>query len=140
MKLILAEGVESFLKRSALLAGATRAGVQAMGLTLFAKRPSHGVTAINAPSGVDTKRLVKHIQDRYHVTLAGGQGEMAGKVFRIAHMGYIGAFDLLVALATIELSLVELGVSVTPGQGLKAFQEVIGDLAAQTVPAAVGVR
>ncbi|MBI4353829.1 MAG: alanine--glyoxylate aminotransferase family protein [Candidatus Omnitrophica bacterium] len=126
LQAILAEGVEAFLKRSALLANATRAGIQAMGLKLFAKRPSNGVTAVRAPEGVDTKKLVKQIQDRYQVTLAGGQGEMAGKVFRIAHMGYIGAFDLLVALASVELSLIELGASVTPGQGLKAFQGLIG--------------
>ncbi len=145
LKLILAEGVDAFVRRSALLANATRAGIQAMGLSLFAKRPSNGVTAVSVPEGLDTKKLVKQIQDRYHVTLAGGQGEMAGKVFRIAHMGYIGAFDLLVALATVELSLIELGASVTPGQGLKAFQGIIGNLASHTqafAPVAVpaGVR
>ncbi len=142
LKLILAEGVDAFVRRSALLANATRAGIQAMGLSVFAQRPSNGVTAVNAPAGLDTKKLVKQIQDRYQVTLAGGQGEMAGKVFRIAHMGYIGAFDLLVALATVELSLIELGVSVTAGQGLKAFQSVIGNLvshAQSSVPLAVPV-
>ena len=135
LKLILAEGVEAFLARSALLANATRAPIHAMGLQLFAKRPSNGVTAVSAPDGVDTKKLVKQIQDRYQVTLAGGQGEMAGKVFRIAHMGYIGAFDLLVALACVELSLVELGASLSPGQGLKAFQSMIGRVPAQAQPA-----
>ena len=128
LKLILAQGIESVLQRNRLMGQAARAGVEAMGLTLFAKRPSNGVTAVNVPAGVDGKRLVKQIQERYHVTLAGGQGEMAGKLFRLAHMGYIGPFDVLVALASIELSLAELGASVSLGEGIKAAQAILGSL------------
>jgi len=128
LKLILAQGVPQVIQRAQLMAQATRAGVEAMGLALFAKRPANAVTAVSVPNGVDGKRLLKHLQDRYHVTLAGGQGEMAGKIFRIAHMGFIAPFDILVALAALELSLLELGASVTPGDGLKAAQAVIGNL------------
>jgi len=129
LKLILAQGVPQVIQRAQLMAQATRAGVEAMGLALFAKRPANAVTAVSVPNGVDGKRLLKHLQDRYHVTLAGGQGEMAGKIFRVAHMGYITPFDILVALAALELSLLELGVSITPGEGLKAAQALIGSLA-----------
>ena len=128
LKLILAHGVPQVLQQCAAMAQATRAGVEAMGLSLFAKRPSNGVTAVNVPSGLDGKKLVTHIQTRYHITLAGGQGEMAGKLFRVAHMGYISPFDILVALGAIELAMVELGASVTPGEALKAAQAVIGNL------------
>ena len=129
LTLVLEEGVDKVLQRVALMAQATRAGVEAMGLSLFAKRPSNAVTAVNVPNGIDGKKLTKHLQDRYHVTIAGGQGEMTGKLFRIAHMGYIAPFDLLVALSAVELSLLELGWSLTPGEGLKAAQHVIGGLA-----------
>ena len=129
LKAILQDGVPTILQRCQTMAQATRAGVEAIGLSLFAKRPANAVTAIKVPHGVDGKQLIKHIQDRYRVTLAGGQGEMTGKVFRIAHMGYISPFDLLVGLAAVELSLVELGYSLTPGDGLKAAQAVIGNLA-----------
>ncbi len=128
LKLILEQGVPQTIKHCARMAQAARAGVEAMGLSVFAKRPANGVTAVNAPASVDSKKLVKQVQDRYNVTLAGGQGEMAGKIFRLAHMGYISEFDVLVALGAIELALVELGASVTPGEALRAAQAVIGNL------------
>ena len=129
LSMVLEEGVDKVLQRTALMAQATRCGVEAMGLSLFAKRPSNAVTAVNVPNGLDGKKLTKHLQDRYHVTIAGGQGEMTGKVFRIAHMGYIAPFDLLVALSAVELSLLELGWHLSVGEGLKAAQQVIGGLA-----------
>ena len=64
--------------------------------------------------------------------LAGGQGEMAGKIFRLAHMGYIAPFDVLIALGAVELGLLEMGYTLTPGDGLKAAQAVIGNLVAAT--------
>ena len=140
LKLILADGVPQTIQRAAKMAQAARAGVEAMGLTIFSKRPSNGVTAANVPAGVDGKQLVKIIQDKYGVTLAGGQGEMAGKIFRLAHMGYIAPFDVLVALAAIEMALVELGAPVTLGEGVKAAQAVIGDLKAAAARQPVGAR
>jgi len=128
LQLVLQQGVPQVLQRCQLMAQAARAGIEAMGLSLFAKRPSHAVTAVNVPNGIDGKKLVKHMQDRYHVTVAGGQGSMTGKIFRLAHMGYIAPFDLLVALGVVELSLLELGGSLTPGEGLRAAQAVIGNL------------
>ena len=129
LKRIAAEGVPNVLKRCQLMAQATRAGVEAMNLSLFAKRPANAVTAVKVPDGIDGKKLVTHIQDRFRVTLAGGQGDMSGKIFRVAHMGYISPFDILVGVAAIELGLLELGCSLTPGEGLRAAQAVIGSLA-----------
>jgi len=128
LKLILEQGVPRVLERCRIMAQATRAGCEAMGLSCFAKRPSNGVTAINVPAGVDGKKLLKHIEERYRMTFAGGQGEMAGKIFRVAHMGAIAPFDILVALGAIELALLELGASVTPGEALKTAQMIIGNV------------
>lgn len=128
LKLILERGVSGVLQRCQLMAQATRQACQAMKLELFAKRPSNGLTAITSPSSVDCKKLIKLLQERHHVTVAGGQGSMAGKLFRIAHMGYIAPSDVLVALGALELSLAELGYPVTPGQGLGAAQAVFGSV------------
>ncbi len=128
LKLILEQGVPQVLEQCRIMAQATRAGGEAMGLSCFAKRPSNGVTAINVPAGVDGKKLLKHIEERYRMTFAGGQGEMAGKIFRVAHMGAIAPFDILVALGAIELALLELGASVTPGEALKTAQMIIGNV------------
>ena len=143
LKLLLEEGVPQIWQRFKVMAQATRAGCQAMGLSLFAKRPSNGVTAVNVPAGVDGKKLVKQIQDRYHVTLAGGQGEMAGKLLRIAHMGFIGPFDTLTALASIELALAELGAKISLGTGVGAAQEILRQIAPAPAPkpaAAAAIR
>lgn len=145
LKQMMEMGMPAVIARCQAMAQATRAGVEGMGLSLFAKRPSNAVTAIKVPDGIDGKKLVKLIADRYRVTVAGGQGEMAGKVFRFAHMGYIGPFDILVGLAAVELSLMELGYAGTPGEGLKAAQAVIGNLSRQPAsqhagPATAGAR
>ena len=112
LKLILQRGVAQTVQRCASLAQTTRAGVDAFGLTLFAARPSNGVTAVHVPSGVDGKQLVKLMYDRSHVMIAGGQGEMAGKIFRFAHMGYIGPDDVKAGFGALEQALGELGYRV----------------------------
>ena len=120
LKLIQQTGVAQMVQRCALMAEATRAGAQALGLTLFAKRPSNGVTAIHVPSGVDGKQLTKLMYDRSHVMVAGGQGEMAGKIFRFAHMGFISPDDVLAGLGALELALAALGYPLNAGAGVEA--------------------
>jgi len=124
LTLILQEGVPKVLQRCGLMAQATRAGVEAMGLRLFAQRPSNGVTAVSVPEGIDGKSLAKLMPDRSHVMIAGGQGEMAGKVVRIAHMGHIGPGDILAGLAALEGALVALGHEVAAGTGVQAAQAI----------------
>ncbi|MBI4003433.1 MAG: alanine--glyoxylate aminotransferase family protein, partial [Candidatus Omnitrophica bacterium] len=82
LQLILQRGVPQTIQRCALMAEAARAGVRAIGLSLFARRPSNGVTAVAVPTGIDGKQLTKLMYDRSRVMVAGGQGEMAGKIFR----------------------------------------------------------
>jgi len=126
LKLIRQTGVAQMVERCAQLARATRAGVAAIGLELFAKRPSNGVTAVNVPSGVDGKQLTKIMFDRSGVMVAGGQGDMAGKIFRFAHMGFIGAEDILAGLTALEQALSSLGYTFTPGESVKAAHALLG--------------
>lgn len=125
LKLIAQTGVDGMVQRCARLAQATRAGIEAMGLRGFAKRPSNGVTAVVVPPGVDGKQLTKLMYDRWQVMVAGGQGEMAGQIFRIAHMGYISADDVLAGLAALEQSLMSLGYRATAGGGVSAAKAVL---------------
>ncbi len=133
LKIVLNRGLGQTIQRCAQMAEASRVGMKAMGLTLFAKRPSNGVTSVNVPAGVDGKKLTALMYERSRVMAAGGQGDMAGKIFRFAHMGYISPDDVLAGLAAVEDALGVLGYQVTPGAGVKAAKAVFGALA----PAAV---
>ena len=125
LKLVQQRGRAQVIARCALMAQATRAGAEALGLSLFAKRPSNGVTAVSVPAGVDGKKLTALMYDRSRVMVAGGQGEMAGKIFRIAHMGFISPEDILAGLTALEQALNELGHKVAVGDGVKAAQAVL---------------
>ncbi len=125
LKLVLKQGVDRMVERCALMARATRAAMEAIGLSVFASRPSNGVTAVNVPQGVDGKQLTKIMYDRWSVMVAGGQGEMAGKLFRIAHMGYIGPDDVLAGIGAVEQALAALSYKVTIGEGQKTARTLL---------------
>ena len=82
------------------------------------------VTSVKVPAGLDGEKLVKTMRDTYGVTIAGGQAELKGKVFRFAHMGYIEEFDIIIGLSCLEKVLAQMGYKFTMGQGVKAAQEV----------------
>ncbi len=124
LRLILAEGLPSVFARHDRLARATRAGVQALGLELFAEHPGPACTAVKAPSGIETGAITKGMRTR-GITIAGGQGSMKGKIFRIAHMGYVDAFDVLTALGALEMVLAELGHPVAFGAAVGAASRVL---------------
>lgn len=133
LKLILQRGVPQTIQRCALMAQASRAGMEALALSLFAKRPSNGVTAVNVPPGVDGKQVTKLMYDQSKVMVAGGQGEMAGKIFRFAHMGYISPEDVLAGFAALEKTLSTLNYQFTSGSGVKAAQAILQQPAAAAV-------
>ncbi len=134
VKLLLDAGMPEVFRRAGVMAQATRAAMQAMGLTLFAKRPSNGVTSVNAPSGIDGKKITKLMWDKSKVMVAGGQGEMEGKIFRFAHMGFILPEDILAGLAALESALTELGYKVSvPGVGQKTAKAAMEALATEAV-------
>ena len=124
LRLILAEGLPNVFARHDRLARATRAGVQALGLELFPDHPGCACTAVRAPAGIDGGAIVKGFRTR-GITIAGGQGTMRGKIFRIAHMGYVDAFDVLTALGALELVLSDLGFPVKFGEGVRAAEQIL---------------
>src|SRR3990170_7256850 len=101
---------ENMFKRHDRLARATRAAATALGLKLFPKEsPSNALTAIEAPAGVDGQAIYKDLRVKYGITGAGGQDKLKGKIFRIAHLGYADTFDVITAVAGIEMVLKGLG-------------------------------
>jgi aspartate aminotransferase-like enzyme len=123
--LLRAEGLPEVFRRHARLARAARAGAQALGLSLFARAtPSPAVTAIVAPAGIDGEGVVRMYGAEHNVTIAGGQGEMKGKLFRLAHLGWVDEGDLIVGLAVLERVLLGLGVPVEMGAALAAAQRI----------------
>ena len=125
LRMMEAEGRTNVFKRHDRLARATRAGVEALGLRLFARAtPSPALTAVTAPAGIDGERIVAAYAKEHNITIAGGQGEMKGKVFRLGHMGYAAEFDVISALAALEQVLADLGLPVDFGASVRAAQKV----------------
>jgi aspartate aminotransferase-like enzyme len=125
--LLLEEGLEAAFDRHVRLGRACREGVKAMGLELFSPDEDRSavVTAIRAPEGIDSTELVLALRNRYGVTLAGGQGDLKGKIFRIGHIGYYDVFDIATALGAVELALADAGAEIERGvavtRALEAF-------------------
>jgi aspartate aminotransferase-like enzyme len=128
LRMLEAEGLASVFRRHDRLARATRSGAEALGLRLFCRAtPSPALTAVEAPAGVDSERIVEAYSRTHNITIAGGQGEMKGRVFRLGHMGYAAEFDTIVALSALEQVLAELGVPVDFGAGVRAAQKVFAE-------------
>ena len=124
LKRIRAEGIENVWARHELNGQAARAGFQAMGLKIFASRPTSGLTVVTVPEGIDGTALLSKLEKRYGLKLAGGQDNLTGKIIRLAHMGYMDQFDVVTALAGVELVLLELGYKFEPGAGVAGAQKV----------------
>jgi serine---pyruvate transaminase len=123
--MLLAEGLEAVFDRHVRLGRACRAGARAMGLELFSPDDDRSavVTAIRAPAGIDAGDVVKGVRDRFGMTIAGGQAELKGKVFRIGHIGWFDVFDITTALAAVELVLADLGADIERGAAVTAALE-----------------
>jgi serine---pyruvate transaminase len=134
LDLIAEEGLEDVLARHALLARATRAGAAALGLELFGDPDERStvVTAIELPDDIDGAKVPGELR-RLGITANGGQGQLKGRIIRIAHCGYFGAFDIVTALAGLEMALSRLGHEVEHGAGVGAAQRAFLDAG---VPAA----
>lgn len=114
-------GLDAVHAHHARIAEATRRGVSAMGLELFAQQsPSNALTSVMVPSGVDCNKLISHLRDRYAITIAGGQDDWSGKIFRIAHLGFYDELDVLTILSAVEMTLKELGHRVELGKSVGA--------------------
>jgi aspartate aminotransferase-like enzyme len=119
------EGLEKLFAHHRLLAEAARKAVTAMGLELYTAVPSEAVTVVRAPQGVDGQQVVKLLREKYGITIAGGQGEAKGKIFRISHMGYSDRFELILVISAVEIVLKELGYHMELGSGVRAAEEYL---------------
>jgi aspartate aminotransferase-like enzyme len=118
-------GRENLIANAALLAEATRAAATALGLTHFAvSSPANALTAINAPAGIESTKIVKDMRARFGAILTDGQGTMKGHMFRVAHLGYFDFLDLLAVLGGLEITLQKIGAKVELGSGVRAAQNV----------------
>jgi aspartate aminotransferase-like enzyme len=126
LKMLQKEGLVNVFKRHERLAHATRKAVQALGLELYSKdSPSNAVTAIMTPPGIDGQAVYKNLREKYGITAAGGQDRARGKIFRIAHLGYVDRFDVITAIAGIEMVLKGMGHPVKLGTGVAVAEELL---------------
>jgi serine---pyruvate transaminase len=123
------EGLENVFERHRLLGRASREAVKALDLELFGPEDENAnvVTAIKLPEGIDGAKVPKTMRDKYGITIAGGQNQLKGKIARIAHCGYYGAFDIVTTVAGLEMTLRELGADVELGAGVAGAQKVFLD-------------
>ena len=119
------EGLPRVYARHARLAAGVRAAVDAWGLGQLAREPlarSNTVTAVVLPDGRDARTVIDVAFRRYDLSLGGGLARLAGRVFRIGHMGDVNELMLLGALAGVELSLADSGIDIELGSGVAAAQ------------------
>ena len=121
----LAKGREALVNNAELCAEMTRAGAKALGLKLYASKPAAALTAISAPEGLDSSRIVKEFRETFDAVVANGQGDMKGKLFRIAHIGYYDYLDTIGILGALEHVLARVTETrVEYGAAVRAAQEV----------------
>ena len=120
------EGLDRVYARHARMSRATRAAATALGLKLLAPdSPSPAATGVYLPDGIDADQVLDYLRDHMNITLAEGQDQLKGKVIRIAHVGYMGAFDVITAVAALEMVLRKFGVELPFGKGVAAAEEVL---------------
>lgn len=137
MLLLAKEGREHVFARHQRNADATRQAVRALGMSLFAEVPSNTLTAVHVPQGLDSGAVVKTMEQRYGVKIAGGQDRLKGKIFRLGHIGYYDEGDILRLVGAFESALIDHGAKVSAGAGVRAAQESFRKSQASS-PARVG--
>lgn len=128
VNMLLEEGMDNVYKRHARYANSVRAAASAWGLELCAKEEviySDTVTAVLVPEGMDSNDVVRNAYNRYNLSLGGGLTEVAGKVFRIGHLGDMNELMILSALAGTEMALCDSGIDVTLGSGVGAAAAIL---------------
>jgi alanine-glyoxylate transaminase/serine-glyoxylate transaminase/serine-pyruvate transaminase len=121
--MLLEEGLPNVFARHHRLAGAVRAAVHAWGLACCATAPqwySDTVTAVVVPKSIDANEVIKTAYNRYDLSLGGGLNKVAGKVFRIGHLGWLNEIMVLQALGGVELAMRDTGIAFEPGSGVGA--------------------
>ncbi len=127
LDILFEEGLDKSFERHRILALATQKAVEKLGMELLVKEESKrgfSVTAVVVPDNIDAKEFLKIMRVKYGVTLAGGQGKLTGKIFRIGHLGYFGMPDIIITIYTLETVLKELGYGFTEGSGIAEAEKV----------------
>lgn len=121
------EGLAAIFRRHELIGQAMRAGVEALGLELFAESAaaSNTVTAVLAPEGIEAAKIQTYMREVQGIILSGGQQQLAGKIFRIGHLGYVVPTDALLVIGALEMALTALGMACLQGKGVAAVQNVL---------------
>jgi aspartate aminotransferase-like enzyme len=125
LEMIRTEGIENIWARHKRLATGIRAGIDALGMKLFSDSPSYAVTPVWLPQGIEWKRFNAILKNDNGITVAGGQGDYSGKIFRISHLGYYDDLDMLSVVAGIERTLGALDFPFEPGAGVAATQRAL---------------
>ncbi len=128
LELIKKIGLEALFEHHRILAEGTREGVKALKLELLSKIPGNICTAVKSPAGIDGEKIVKTMRNKYLAYIAEGQEPYKGKIFRIAHLGYMGAFEIITALSALEMTLAELGYPVEFGASISAAERVFKEV------------
>ena len=120
------EGLANMFARHAKLADAIRNAARAIGLKLYApESPANSVTAVWTPDGVNSSKLVKGLRDRFNMTIADGQDDAKGKIFRIGHLGYYDLLDMVSVWAAVERQLFDLGYKFEMGRGVAEVMKLL---------------
>ena len=117
---ILNQGLDRVMDEVELMAQCTREGVLAMGFSLVSSVPAPAVTAFYPPSSISAAAIIQRLQERFGIIVAGGQGDLKGKILRIGHLGYFDLIDVLSVLSALEICLLELGSKIELGSGIGA--------------------
>jgi aspartate aminotransferase-like enzyme len=126
LKMIFEEGLENFQKRHSVLRDSVRSAVRALGLKLVSDDncASPVVTGVFVPEGINPQDIINTMRKDFGIVLAGGQSQFKGKIFRIGHLGFIGATEIFATFAALELTLDKLGYKFEKGISVKAAQKV----------------
>ena len=120
------ETIEKVWERHRRLQKMVQAGVKALGFPLFSSRPCAVLTSAKLPEGFDGNLLIKKMLSDQGVSIAGGQDHMKGKIFRLAHMGYMDSFDMIIGLTALEATLKDMGYKIPePGKAVKAAEAAL---------------
>jgi len=126
LRYIRKRGLKNIIEHHRRLSEATKSAIKAMGLNLFTKEGlSEAITVVEVPPGIDGKEVVRLLKEEYGIMIAGGQGRLKGKIFRISHMGYVDENDIIVVISALEAVLNKLGYHVKKGVGIKAAQDIL---------------
>jgi aspartate aminotransferase-like enzyme len=114
LAMMLEEGLPAIIARHTKVAQTAREGAKSLGLALFAEEAhaSNTVTAIKAPAGLETKKLLKMLREEYQIVLSGGQGALDGKIFRIGHLGWVNPGDIAAVTTALKAALPKMGINI----------------------------